>query len=1409
LLLTSSVLFFLNKENIEQRILLNISSKITSSLNSNVEISNINFKYNGEIIINNLSILDHKNDTLIFIDQISTSIYNSTNFFTSKTKLNSLKLSGGIAKLNKYKGDSITNLQMFLNKTNSISNNPSSGFDFNLKKIIIDDFKISLYNESIIVNELNDFKLSAKDFNLSRDYLNVDIDQINFVDYFNLNVTQFASKLMYDKTGLYINNILLKTPNSMIDAEITSLNTNNSSILNNKFQITLSNSSISTNDVNLYYDTLINDELIEFSSFFEGSLTDSFLGYLNFKFGSNSNAKIDFELKDVLDNIKVNTTINEFYTNYKDLTKFPDISNYNIPKFLDSTKYISLTGDCNYFNNTLLNKYQVLTDFGELNIDINLMNFLSKSLESKLFGTVKFKDFVFSDSSLFNVDIKTSADFIVDGSVLPNQTLNSSLNGVFNELSIGDKLFKNILINGRTNNDVFTGNIYSKNKDLIFDFNGLVDYSESLKKLNFSVNIDNYQIDDTNNFDNYQIDDTNNFKGTLIINLEGTSVENLKGSIIFSDSYYNNSVNSYFINNLKISSLFGNDERIINISSESVNGYIKGDIYDLSNRLKESILFNLYNNKTLISSNTNPKTVFEFNIDDDLINILYPDLSFGKNTKISGTIDDDFKLDVLSSKIKFNEYEADSVYLFVDNSLKSNNFIFKASNVFIADNNLQQIELNKSSFDNFSRVKMQFSTKENDIFHSDIIYSVENDMLNFDLNNSKLIYNDNSWCINLDSLPNFDIKNQILNINNLSLSNENEKIDISLNYNHNHLSYLKLLFDNVAIDNLPLNKYNFSGKLDGDFIYDNNSNNESILYFNNLALDKYNLGNLDLNINHIFNQKEFKFKSFLKNNSKLQLNTFGSFIYDDTESKLDLIAKFDSFPINSLNKIGKNNINKIRGEITGLIEVKNILNNPDFLGELYLKNSGLYVPYTDVDYAFDNNSKVSLSNNQFNFNNILFKDTKFDSRGVLNGSISHNNFKNWMLDLNIDSNRILVLDTKDVDNPVYYGTAFVSGDISITGPGETLLFEANVTSEKGTVFNIPLNDSKDFNENISYIKFANKNTNKTSSFTNFKNLNGIELDFDIDINDNAEIEILIDQSSGSTINGYGNGNLIMNINNKGKFNMFGDFNVDSGKYNFVYAGILKKEFELKKGGTLSWTGDPKKALINLNTSYTNIQANPSILLDSPVNLSIPVNVNVNLFGELLNPSPEFELEFPNVDSSINNELQYRLNDKESVQLQAISLLATGSFQNDLNFNEQALFGNLAESAASIINNILFDENDKLKFGLNYQLGENNAEYETNDELGVTMTTKLSDDILINGKLGVPIGGVTESVIAGDFEIELKLNEDRTLTMKIFNRENSIRYLGEQIGYTQGIGLSFKVEFNSFKKLVNKLLSNPN
>ena len=51
------------------------------------------------------------------------------------------------------------------------------------------------------------------------------------------------------------------------------------------------------------------------------------------------------------------------------------------------------------------------------------------------------------------------------------------------------------------------------------------------------------------------------------------------------------------------------------------------------------------------------------------------------------------------------------------------------------------------------------------------------------------------------------------------------------------------------------------------------------------------------------------------------------------------------------------------------------------------------------------------------------------------------------------------------------------------------------------------------------------------------------------------------------------------------------------------------------------------------------------------------------------------------------------------------------------------------------------------------------------------------------------------------EISFLLNEEGTLTAKVFNRENSIRNFGEAIGYTQGLGLSYNVDFDTFKELI--------
>jgi hypothetical protein len=124
-----------------------------------------------------------------------------------------------------------------------------------------------------------------------------------------------------------------------------------------------------------------------------------------------------------------------------------------------------------------------------------------------------------------------------------------------------------------------------------------------------------------------------------------------------------------------------------------------------------------------------------------------------------------------------------------------------------------------------------------------------------------------------------------------------------------------------------------------------------------------------------------------------------------------------------------------------------------------------------------------------------------------------------------------------------------------------------------------------------------------------------------------------------------------------------------------------------------------------------------------------------------------------------------------------------------------------------VNQILNDGEGKFAVGLSYEQGERNPEldFQTDDRLGVTVSTQISDRILINGKIGVPVGGVSETVVAGDVEIQILLNEDGTLSAKIFNRENEIQqFFVQQQGYTQGVGLSYQVDFDTFGELLRKV-----
>ena len=171
-----------------------------------------------------------------------------------------------------------------------------------------------------------------------------------------------------------------------------------------------------------------------------------------------------------------------------------------------------------------------------------------------------------------------------------------------------------------------------------------------------------------------------------------------------------------------------------------------------------------------------------------------------------------------------------------------------------------------------------------------------------------------------------------------------------------------------------------------------------------------------------------------------------------------------------------------------------------------------------------------------------------------------------------------------------------------------------------------------------------------------------------------------------------------------------------------------------------------------------------------------------------------------------SEINYRLADKQIRQLQAISLLSQGIFISDVSISTQGIANNLYQKASGIINSLLSSDENKLNVGLDYLKGDKNPEnyVRTEDRIGLTLTTQISDKILINGKIGVPVDGLEETSIVGDVQIDFILNEEGSLKGKVFNKENEFNYIGDEAGYTQGIGISYDVNFNNFKSLLKKI-----
>lgn len=583
-----------------------------------------------------------------------------------------------------------------------------------------------------------------------------------------------------------------------------------------------------------------------------------------------------------------------------------------------------------------------------------------------------------------------------------------------------------------------------------------------------------------------------------------------------------------------------------------------------------------------------------------------------------------------------------------------------------------------------------------------------------------------------------DFKN--FKIEELMMNHENEQIKLAGVLRDSTYKDLKLNFKNVDLNKIvpEVTKLSLAGNINGDLdILQENGNYipNALVTIDDLEVNETFLGSFDAKIKGNSTLSNYKVDAKIKDDIANSFTAKGDISVKGDDAFIDVNLDFNKFDLQILNPFLEGVLDKIRGDVYGGVKVVGNLNKPSFNGAFKIDNGGLGVPYLNVDYAFQEQASVTLKDQSFYFNKINITDIKEDTKGLLDGSISHTNFSKWKLDLEVLTSRLLVLDTKESEDSLYYGTGFIGGSASISGPAEGLSINVIAQTKKGTVFKIPLNDNESFGDNsiIHFITAEEKAARQKGIVLENTLDTGLDLNFDLDVTEDAEIEILIDKTSGSTIKGRGVGGLLIEINTNDKFNMYGDFVVYEGVYNFLYGGVIEKKFTVEPYvSNIQWNGSPLDAIININAKYET-RANPSPLLDNPISRSIPVELIIELSDKLERPDIDYVFTFPTTESSIKSELNYRLDSKEERDSQALYLILTGGFSsgiNDLNFS-----GTLTERLNGLVNSLLSSGDGKFNVGLNFEAGQNNPDYQTDNRVGVTLQTKISDRVLINGKLG--------------------------------------------------------------------------
>jgi len=1144
---------------------------------------------------------------------------------------------------------------------------------------------------------------------------------------------------------------------------------------------------------------------------------------------------IDFDLNN--SHLEV-SDIRQYVTNntYKRLTPFTEID---------------LNASFLGFPNDFVAKGSFNTNHGRIESDINLKirPDINQSIYSGKLKLSQFNAGGYTENKLLG-DVSLNGE--IEGSGFTIESADFKLNGHVSSIEVYGYEYQDIDTDARFTKEFFEGFLKVNDPNLKLTTTGSIDLRAGINFFNVDAQLDTLNLKPLN------ISKEPFFLSSDIkINASGLEINNVVGQANLLNSNIKYRGNELHLDSLKLISLKQQDSRQLVVSTNLLDFSATGPfdyttIYEDFKTLIKEYRLNLQNNKDSLEAYYTAKKVTEtnnysldysLNLKDPnpIFELFAPDLFVNKGTKIEGNFTGGY-----TSILSMSTYELDTFKIkkdvFVNNEAQINiSKISDSTNVlamiYIGSerqkiNGIDTKDLVFEGIWNKNHIDFEFDIDQVKFDNYARLYG-EIDFLAYEtvvhINPSDLQILDKKWLIDKDNV--IVIRNNDIAVNNLKISSEGQNISVNGDISHDPEEQLKIKMEDVKLENLnTIINQNLAGTVNGDATikdYFNELFIESNLDVDQLMIDKFLVG--DIKGSNIWNNKANSFKTnfYVNRLGDRILDIHGTYTPANEKDVLNLTADLNNTQLKLLEPFFDSYFTKIKGSVLGTLQIRGKLGHPIISGGGQILNAGLHVNYLKTDYNFTGGFYFKES--ALGFENIKIKGSR-GGTAELAGQLSHENFKDFSIDIGGDFKNLTLLNTTRTDNKLFYGTGIGTGSINFVGPIRNMNIIAKATTEKDTKIYIPIGDNEGIQqeEYINFVNFNDSTVIDAEKAIEKVDLRGLKLDFDLNITPDAYTEIIFDIKSGDIIRGRGNGDIKLQIDTKGEFNMFGDFAIQEGGYNFTLYNIINKEFEILPNSKISWYGDPYEGILDINATYNQLasllpllvkQENDTIYQDAvEIRRKYPVKVLLDINGPLLSPTVGFDIVAENLPRNVllpNGEVKdlefeflafkNRI-DEQELKRQVFSLIVLRRFSPLQSFNTG---GSITSSVSELFSNQLsywitqVDEN----LEIDVDLGQ------LDDEAFNTFQLRLSYTFL-EGRLRVTRdGGFTNqenkadiSSIAGDWTLEYLLTPDGKFKVKMYNRTNYNPITPNQDNQntiTTGFSLIHTQSFDELKDLFRK------